>query len=96
MTGVEGYLESAASGFVAGVNASRQARQEQSLIFPSSTAIGALAKYISVGLSSSFQPMNVNFGIIDPLDQKVKGGKTVRNEAISKRALESIQKLDIL
>jgi folate-dependent tRNA-U54 methylase TrmFO/GidA len=40
--------------------------------------------------------MNVNFGIIDPLDQKVKGGKTVRNEAISKRALESIQKLDIL
>lgn len=90
MTGVEGYLESASSGFVAGVTAALDALGLTAPDFPSRTAIGALSHYISSSVSSDFQPMNVNFGIIDPLDRKVKGGKSVRNEAISARALEVI------
>ncbi|MBQ7354206.1 MAG: methylenetetrahydrofolate--tRNA-(uracil(54)-C(5))-methyltransferase (FADH(2)-oxidizing) TrmFO [Clostridia bacterium] len=90
MTGVEGYLESAASGFVAGVTAALDALGKVVPAFSTKTAIGALASYVSSSTSSNFQPMNVNFGIIDPLDRKVKGGKAVRNEAISQRALEVI------
>ncbi len=90
MTGVEGYLESCASGFVAGINAARAVLGLEMIDFPSTTAIGALAHYVSNSSSSNFQPMNVNFGIIAPLDRKVKGGKAVRNEAISNRALEVI------
>ncbi len=90
MTGVEGYIESASSGFVAGINASLAALGKNSLVFPSKTAIGALAKYVSTP-NDNFQPMNVNFGIIDLLDKKVKGGKSVRNEAISARSLEYIK-----
>lgn len=90
MTGVEGYLESASSGFVAGVTAALDAMGKEAPDFSSQTAIGALAHYVSSSVSSNFQPMNVNFGIIDPLDRKVKGGKAVRNEAISQRALSVI------
>lgn len=90
MTGVEGYLESCASGFVAGINAARAVLGLEMIDFPSTTAIGALAHYVSNSSSSNFQPMNVNFGIIAPLDRKVKGGNAVRNEAISNRALEVI------
>jgi len=90
MTGVEGYLESCASGFVAGINAARAALQLDLIDFPNTTAIGALAHYVSNSTSQNFQPMNVNFGIIAPLDHKVKGGKALRNEAISNRALEVI------
>ena len=91
MTGVEGYLESASSGFVAGVTAALDALGQTVPDFPSTTAIGALAHYVSSSVSSNFQPMNVNFGIIDRLDRKVKGGKTVRNEAISARAIEVVE-----
>ena len=91
MTGVEGYLESASSGFIAGVTAALDARGIAVPAFTSATAIGALAHYVSSSVSSNFQPMNVNFGIIDRLDRKVKGGKAVRNEAISQRAIEIIQ-----
>ncbi|MBQ8288791.1 MAG: methylenetetrahydrofolate--tRNA-(uracil(54)-C(5))-methyltransferase (FADH(2)-oxidizing) TrmFO [Clostridia bacterium] len=91
MTGVEGYLESAASGYVAGVTAALDAMGKEVPDFSSQTAIGALAHYVSSSVSSNFQPMNVNFGIIDPLDRKVKGGKAVRNEAISERALTVIR-----
>ena len=90
MTGVEGYLESASSGFVAGITAALDALEKTAPDFPSTTAIGALAHYVSSSVSSNFQPMNVNFGIIDRLDRKVKGGKTVRNEAISARAIEVV------
>ena len=90
MTGVEGYLESCSSGFVAGINAARYVLGLDMIDFPSTTAIGALAHYVSNSASTNFQPMNVNFGIITPLDHKVKGGKAVRNEAISNRALEII------
>ena len=91
MTGVEGYVESASSGFVAGVNAALSALGKEPLIFPRETEIGALAHYVSLGgVSSSFQPMNANFGIIAPLDKKVKGGKKYRNEAYAIRSLAII------
>ena len=93
MTGVEGYLESCASGFVAGVNAARSVLGLELIDFPTTTAIGALAHYVSNSASTNFQPMNVNFGIIAQLDHKVKGGKAVRNEAISKRAIDVVSDL---
>lgn len=88
MTGVEGYIESAASGFVAGYNASRRSRGEDAFIFPRTMMTGAMAYYVSHGDKTVFQPMNANFGIIPPLDHKVKGGKKARNEAFSARALD--------
>ena len=88
MTGVEGYVESASSGFVAGVNAARAALGLPDFVFPDITVIGALGHYVSRGgISRSFQPMNANFGIIAPLDTKVKGGKKNRNEAYATRSL---------
>jgi methylenetetrahydrofolate--tRNA-(uracil-5-)-methyltransferase len=91
MTGVEGYIESTSSGFVAGVNAARLVLGEEPVIFPKETEIGALAHYVSEGgISSNFQPMNANFGIIAPLDRKIKGGKKFRNEAYAVRSLEII------
>ncbi len=93
MTGVEGYVESASSGFVAGINAARAALGTDPLIFPRETEIGALAHYVSHGgISSHFQPMNANYGIIAPFEKKVKGGKKVRNEAYSQRSLELIER----
>jgi len=87
MTGVEGYIESAASGFVAGYNASRRSRGEDPFIFPREMMMGAMAHYVANGEKTIFQPMNANFGIIPALDFKVKGGKRARNEAYSTRAL---------
>ena len=96
MTGVEGYVESASSGFVAGVNAAMKALGREGVIFPKETEIGALAHYVSEGgISSSFQPMNANFGIIAPFDKKVKGGKKARNEAYGVRSLEIIKTINI-
>ena len=96
MTGVEGYIESAGSGFVAGVNAAMTALQKDAVIFDRKTMIGAMADYVSRGgISSSFQPMNANFGIIEPLGYKVKGGKTAKNEELAKRSLDIISKMDI-
>ena len=92
MTGVEGYVESTSSGYVAGVNAARVALGMEPQIFPKETEIGALSHYVSEGgVSSTFQPMNANFGIIAPFDKKVKGGKKARNEAYSARSLEIIK-----
>ena len=98
MTGVEGYVESTSSGFVAGINAALLALSREKLVFPRETEIGALAHYISEGgISSSFQPMNANFGIISPFDKKIKGGKRNRNEAYAQRSLEIIdQNFEIL
>ena len=90
MTGVEGYIESTASGFVAGVNLARRLQGKEDVIFPRTTAIGALAHYISGGAVSKFQPMNVTFGIMDGLDKKVKK-KRERNLQISLRALDVIE-----
>lgn len=92
MTGVEGYVESTSSGYVAGVNAALLALEREAVVFPKETEIGALAHYVSEGgISSSFQPMNANFGIIAPLGHKVKGGKKFRNEAYAERSIEIIK-----
>ena len=91
MTGVEGYIESTSSGFVAGINAALRALGKDPIVFPKETEVGALAAYVSEGgVSSSFQPMNANFGIIAPFDKKIKGGKKCRNEAYAARSLEII------
>ncbi len=91
MTGVEGYVESASSGLVAGMNAARLARGEELLDFPATTEIGALAHYVSESVSGDFQPMNANFGIIAPLGYKVKGGKAARNAAYAARSEEVLR-----
>ena len=91
MTGVEGYIESTGSGFVAGVNAVARLRGEDGVMFPKTTMIGAMADYISHGnMSGNFVPMNANFGIVEPLGYKVKGGKVAKYEVIAKRALEAL------
>ena len=92
MTGVEGYIESAASGLLAGINAAKTALSEDTLIFPESTVIGSMAAYISRGGTGKFQPMNANFGIIEPLGFKVKGGKSARNEALYHKGIEALDK----
>jgi methylenetetrahydrofolate--tRNA-(uracil-5-)-methyltransferase len=92
ITGVEGYIESTSSGFVAGVNAARLALLKEPVVFPKETEIGALAAYVSLGgVSSVFQPMNANFGIIAPFEKKIKGGKKMRNEAYASRSLDIIE-----
>ena len=91
MTGVEGYIESAGSGFVAGINAAMRALGEEKVIFPGTTMLGAMAQYVSSGnLSGNFVPMNANFGIVEPLGYRVKGGKVAKYEVIAKRSLEAI------
>lgn len=90
MTGVEGYIESAGSGLVAGINAAMRALGRDSVTFPEETVIGAMAAYIERGSTGKFVPMNANFGIVKPLGYKVKGGKVAKCEALSARALEAI------
>ncbi len=90
MTGVEGYIESTGSGFVAGLNAARRALGLDPIVFPRTTMIGAMAHYISHGGLGDFVPMNANFGIIPSLDHRVKGGKIARYEVYAARALEAL------
>ena len=93
MTGVEGYVESAASGFLTGVELARRLLGETSIDFPMETAIGALGCYVSNTTIADFQPMNINFGIMPPLGYRVKGGKRVKNAALSERSLARIDAL---
>ncbi len=86
MTGVEGYVESAASGLLVGIETAAAVLGLPAVDFPQETAIGALSLYISGGSVGDFQPMNINFGIITPLDHRVKG-KRNKNAAISERSL---------
>lgn len=97
MTGVEGYVESAASGFLVGVETARRLKGQPPADFPREMAIGALALYISNESVTQFQPMNINFGIIPPLDHFVKG-KRNKNAEISQRALAILEerKADLL
>ena len=91
MTGVEGYIDSTGSGFVAGVNAALRFCGEEGVKFPKTTMLGAMAEYISTGnMSGSFVPMNANFGIVEPLGYRVKGGKVAKYEVIAARALEAL------
>ena len=89
MTGVEGYVESAASGMLVGMETAARLWGLAPVDFPQETAIGALGLYISGGSVGDFQPMNINFGIISPLDHRVKG-KRNKNAEISARALSII------
>lgn len=86
MTGVEGYVESAASGLIAGINASRVFRNKSTLRFPAETALGALALHLEGSPSTNFQPMNINFGLFPPLGERIKA-KREKNQRISARAL---------
>ena len=90
MTGVEGYVESTASGFACGLNMARSMLGLPLLEFSTQTAIGALSRHISCYEGKNFQPMNINFGLIDGLDRRVKG-KRERYMEISRRSLEQIE-----
>lgn len=90
MTGVEGYVESAASGLVAGINAAKLVLGEELVIFPQETVIGSMAHYITTTNQKNFQPMNANFGLLKELPVKIKNKKE-RNEQYANRAIETIQ-----
>ncbi len=92
MTGVEGYVESAASGFLAAVAMAAKVQGKALPDFPKTTAIGALGLYISDETVENFQPMNINFSIIAPLEQRIRK-KAEKNLAIANRALEQIDRL---
>ena len=92
MTGVEGYVESCASGFLVGVELARRLQGKAPIDFPQETAIGALGLYVSNPTVGDFQPMNINFGIIPPLDHRVKG-KRNKNAELSRRSLAVIETL---
>ena len=91
ITGVEGYMESAASGILAGINAARQMQGKAPFVMPADTVMGALARYISDGSVTDFQPMGANFGILPPLGERIRS-KQERYEKISQRGLESARK----
>lgn len=92
ITGVEGYVESASSGMCAGINMANMLLGKEMVDFTTLTATGGLANYISGGSLGTFQPMNVTFGIIDPLGKKIRK-KAEKNAAISKRALEKTEEI---
>jgi methylenetetrahydrofolate--tRNA-(uracil-5-)-methyltransferase len=85
MTGVEGYIESAATGLLAGINAARMLSDQQPVVPPRTTALGALLRYIADPERKNFQPMNVNFGLIPPL--KTALGRKAKKEMMARRAL---------
>ncbi|MDT2726206.1 methylenetetrahydrofolate--tRNA-(uracil(54)-C(5))-methyltransferase (FADH(2)-oxidizing) TrmFO [Lactococcus formosensis] len=93
MTGVEGYVESAASGLVAGINAARLFKGEEEVVFPQTTAIGALPYYITHTDSKHFQPMNVTFGIVKELDGPRIRDKKERYTKVAERALEDLSQI---
>ena len=95
ITGVEGYVESTSSGFVAGLSLARKLLGQNKVDFPDTTAIGALANYVSGGSSGNFQPMNVNFGIMAPLGMRVRK-KAEKNLMISERSLEIIDSINLV
>jgi methylenetetrahydrofolate--tRNA-(uracil-5-)-methyltransferase len=90
ITGVEGYVESAAMGILAGINAGRLLQNKTLIVPPNTTAIGALVTHISQGPKKDFQPMNVNFGLFPPLEGKVP--RRLRGKAYAERALEALKK----
>lgn len=90
ITGVEGYIESASMGMLAGINMARLISGSEPFIFPEETAIGSLAKYISNPTIKNFQPMNVNFGIMPPIKEKIKD-KRLKNKKISEIALKVLK-----
>ena len=91
ITGVEGYMESAASGILAGINAANRVLGEEIFVPSELTMTGALARYISDGSVSNFQPMGASFGLLPPLDEKIRD-KKLRYEALAERGLAALNK----
>lgn len=89
ITGVEGYIESTASGLVAGINAARYVKDEDTLIFPYTTAIGALMHHVGTSPTTNFQPMNINFGLLPAPERKIRSKKE-RNAYYAQRALDDL------
>ena len=87
MTGVEGYIESASSGLIAGINAARLAMGKEPLVFPEETCHGALCHYITTSEAKHFQPMNVNFGILPEIDMRNENGKYIKDKKLKKQRL---------
>ncbi len=92
ITGVEGYIESASSGLVAGINMARKMKDQEPLIFPRETALGALSYYVSDCSVSNFQPMNINFGLLPKLNERIRK-KREKNRKIAERSLEIIKQM---
>ena len=92
ITGVEGYMESASSGLMAGINAVRRLNGQNTWTLPGDTMIGALSRYIASGGEADFQPMGANFGVMPPLDELIRD-KRARYAAISARALNSLDRI---
>ncbi|CAM4254643.1 FADH(2)-oxidizing methylenetetrahydrofolate--tRNA-(uracil(54)-C(5))-methyltransferase TrmFO [Saccharibacillus endophyticus] len=89
MTGVEGYVESAASGLIAGINAAHQALGREPIVFPEETTLGGMARYITEADPEHFQPMNANFGLLPKPEKKIRNKKE-KNEALAMRALDKL------
>ena len=92
ITGVEGYMESASSGIMAGFNAVRLLKNKERLVLPPESMIGALSRYISNEAIENFQPMGANFGVLPPLDEKIRD-KKLRYSALAQRGLEKVRKI---
>ena len=90
MTGVEGYVESASSGLVAGINAARICKGLEPVVSPQETAHGSLCHYITTAPAKHFQPMNVNFGIMSPIKEKIRD-KKLKKQRIAERALATLE-----
>ncbi|KRE83196.1 tRNA (uracil-5-)-methyltransferase [Paenibacillus sp. Soil766] len=93
MTGVEGYVESAASGLIAGLNAGRMAKGQECVVLPAETTLGSMAQYITTAESKHFQPMNANFGLLPSFPERIRNKKE-KYEKLANRALESIQNFE--
>ncbi len=89
MTGVEGYMESAASGILAGINCARALAGEPEWVLPPETMLGALSRHVSASESADFQPMGANFGILPPLPERIRD-KKARYTALAQRALDAL------
>lgn len=94
MTGVEGYMESASSGIMAGINAARRTEGKEPLILPETTMIGALSRYVENGGENSFQPMGANFGILPPIEPHIRDKKE-RYAALAARALNDLDSVSV-
>lgn len=90
MTGVEGYIESTASGLVAGINAAHLAKGESVLVWPRTTAIGSLMNHVGTSPTHNFQPMNINFGLMPATEEKIRSKKE-RNSYYAQRALNDLE-----
>jgi methylenetetrahydrofolate--tRNA-(uracil-5-)-methyltransferase len=93
MTGVEGYVESAASGLIAGLNAGRMAKGQDCVVLPAETTLGSMAQYITTADFKHFQPMNANFGLLPALPERIRNKKE-KYEKLANRAIESIQNFE--